>query len=48
LYPVRGLAIAGNADHMLMQIDMITNDLDLNRSMVPPTFRIADMQIRGE
>ncbi|MBD3378733.1 hypothetical protein GF406_27145 [candidate division KSB1 bacterium] len=48
MYPVCGLAIAGNADHILMQIDMITNDLDLNRRLVPPTFRIADMQIRGE
>ena len=47
-YPVRGLTIAGHADDMLMQIDMIANDLDLNRSMAAPTFRIADMQIGGE
>jgi len=48
LFPVKGITIAGSASEMLNQIDMIGNDLDLNRSFTAPTFRILSMQIGGE
>jgi PmbA protein len=47
-FPVKGLTIAGTADEMLNNIDMMGNDLDLNRSFTAPTFRIKAMQIGGE
>ena len=47
-YPVKGLTIAGNAFEMLSNIDMVGNDLDLNRSLTSPTFRIKIMQIGGK
>jgi len=47
-FPVRGLTIAATAEEMLNGIDMVGNDLDLNRSMTAPTFRIRSMQIGGE
>jgi PmbA protein len=47
-FPVKGLTIAGTADEMLNGIDMVGNDLDLNRSFTSPTFRIKEMQIGGE
>ena len=47
-FPVKGLTIAGTADEMLNGIDMVGNDLDLNRSFTSPTFRIKSMQIGGE
>ena len=47
-FPVKGLTIAGKADDMFNAIDMIGNDLDLNRSFTAPTIRIALMQIGGE
>ena len=46
-FPVRGLTIASTADEMLNGIDMLGNDLDLNRTMTAPTLRIAEMQIGG-
>lgn len=46
-YPVKGLTIAATADEMLNGIDMMGNDLDLNRSMTAPTFRIREMQVGG-
>lgn len=46
-HPVRGLTIAGRASDILNAIDMMGNDLDLNRSFVSPTFRVAEMQIGG-
>ena len=46
-FPVRGLTIAASADEMLNGIDMLGNDLDLNRTMTAPTLRIASMQIGG-
>ena len=48
VYPVKGLTIAGTADEMLNGIDMVGDDLDLNRSFTAPTFRIREMQIGGE
>lgn len=48
IFPVKGLTIAGTAFEMLNSIDMLANDLDLNRNMTAPTFRIPVMQIGGE
>jgi len=47
-FPVKGLTIAGNALEMLNAIDMVGNDLDLNRRFTAPTFRIKSVQIGGE
>ncbi len=47
VFPVKGLTIAGNAFEMLNGIDMVGNDLDLNRSFTAPTIRITEMQIGG-
>jgi len=48
VHPVRGLTIAGRADEILNAIDMIGNDLDINRTFATPTFRVAEMQIGGK
>lgn len=47
-FPVKGLTIAGTAEAMLNGIDMVADDLDLNRTMTAPTFRIRLLQIGGE
>ena len=47
-FPVKGLTIAGKAEDMLNDIDMVGSDLDLNRSFTAPTFRISLMQIGGK
>jgi PmbA protein len=47
-FPVKGLTIAGTAAEMLNGVDMVGNDLDLNRATATPIFRIAVMQIGGE
>jgi PmbA protein len=47
-FPVKGLTIAGRADEMLNALDMMGNDLDLNRATAAPTFRIREMLIGGE
>ncbi len=47
-FPVRGLTIAGAAFDMLKDIDMVGDDLDLNRPITAPTFRIKVLQIGGE
>jgi PmbA protein len=47
-FPVKGLTIAGAAEAMLNGIDMVADDLDLNRTMTAPTFRINLLQIGGE
>ncbi len=47
-FPVKGLTVAGNAFEMLNGIDMVGNDLDLNRSFTAPTFRIKSIQIGGK
>ena len=47
-HPVRGLTIAAAAAAMLEGIDMVGDDLDLNRGLTAPTFRVAEMQIGGE
>lgn len=47
-FPVKGLTIAGTAMEMFNGIDMVGNDLDLNRTFTAPTFRIDVMQIGGK
>jgi PmbA protein len=46
-FPVMGLTIAAPAEEMLNGIDMLGTDLDLNRTVTAPTFRIREMQIGG-
>ena len=48
LFPVEGVTIAGSADAILNGIDMMGNDIDMNRSFAAPTFRVIDMQIGGK
>ena len=47
-FPVKGLTVAGTADEMFNGIDMLGDDLDLNRGTAAPTFRIKLLQIGGE
>jgi len=47
-FPVKGLTIAGTAQEMFFAIDMLGNDLDLNRTLTMPTLRISDLQVGGE
>ena len=47
-FPVKGLTVAAAADEMLQGIDMIADDLDLERALAAPTFRVRLMQIGGE
>lgn len=46
-HPVQELTIAGSADDILHDIDMMGNDLELDRTLNAPTFRIREMQIGG-
>lgn len=46
--PVKGVTIAGKAFEILNGIDMMGNDIDMNRTFASPTFRVADMQIGGK
>jgi PmbA protein len=48
LFPVKGLTIAGRADEILNGIEMVGDDLDLNRRTAAPLFRVRGMQIGGE
>ncbi|MEE4114757.1 MAG: TldD/PmbA family protein [Marinilabiliaceae bacterium] len=48
IHPVKGLTIAGSADAILNGIDMMGNDLDMNRGFAAPTFRVNEMQIGGK
>jgi len=47
-FPVKGLTIAGTAEEILNGIDMVADDLDLDRTMTAPTFRVRLLQIGGE
>ncbi|MBK7132104.1 MAG: TldD/PmbA family protein [Bacteroidales bacterium] len=47
-YPVKGVTVAGRAFDILAAIDMMGNDIDMNRSFASPTFRVAEMQIGGK
>lgn len=48
VHPVKGVTIAGKAFDILNAIDMMGNDLDMNRSGSAPTFRVAEIQIGGK
>lgn len=48
VHPVKGVTIAGRAFDILNSIDMMGNDLDMNRTNASPTFRVAEMQIGGK
>jgi len=48
VFPVKGITIAGTADEIFNGLDLIGNDLDLNRTMTAPTIRIKSLQIGGE
>jgi PmbA protein len=48
VHPVKGVTIAGRAFDILAAIDMIGNDLDMNRTNSAPTFRVAEIQIGGK
>jgi PmbA protein len=47
IHPVKGLTIAGSASEILNGIDMMGNDVDMNRTFAAPTFRVQEMQIGG-
>ncbi len=47
LHPVKGITIAGKASEILNSIEMIGNDLDLERTFTAPTIKISEMQIGG-
>ena len=47
-FPVKGLTIAGSAFEIFGAIDMVGDDLDLNRGFTAPTFRVSEMQIGGK
>lgn len=47
-HPVKGVTIAGRAHDILNAIDMLGNDIDMNRTFAAPTMRIAEMQIGGK
>jgi PmbA protein len=47
-FPVKGLTVAGTAAEMFAAIDMVADDLDLNRGIAAPSLRIASLQIGGE
>ena len=46
-HPVKGLTIAGTADEILNDIDMMGDDVDMNKSFTAPTMRIREMMIGG-
>jgi PmbA protein len=46
--PVKGVTIAGKAFDILNRIDMMGNDIDLNKVFASPTFRVSEMQIGGK
>jgi PmbA protein len=48
VHPVKGITIAGKATDILGGIDMMGNDIDLNRTLAAPTFRVNEMQIGGK
>ncbi len=48
IHPVKGLTIAGTADKILNGIEIVGDDLDLNRRMTAPTFRVHELQIGGK
>ncbi len=48
VHPVKGVTVAGRAFDILNAIDMMGNDLDMNRTNSAPTFRVTEIQIGGK
>jgi PmbA protein len=48
IHPVKGVTIAGRAFDILNAIDMMGNDLNMNKTNSAPTFRVAEIQIGGK
>lgn len=48
VHPVTGVTIAGKAFDILNSIDMLGNDIDMNRTFASPSIRISEMQIGGK
>ena len=46
--PVKGVTVAGKAFEIMLGIDMMGNDIDMNRTFAAPTFRVNEMQIGGQ
>ncbi len=46
-YPVEEVTIAGNLKDMYREIEMVGNDLDMDRSTASPTLKIAQMMVAG-
>jgi PmbA protein len=46
-YPVEEITIAGNLNQMFSDIEMIGNDLDLQRKISAPTLKISRMTVAG-
>jgi PmbA protein len=46
-YPVEEITIAGNLRQMLADVEMIGNDLDMNRKVTAPTLKIRQMTVAG-
>lgn len=47
-YPVEEITIAGNLREMLKGIELVGNDLSLNRRIAAPTLKISEMTVAGE
>ena len=47
-FPVKGITIAGTAGEILNGIDLVGSELDLNRGLAAPMFRVKELQIGGE
>lgn len=47
-HPVKGVTIAGKGLDIMNAIDMIGDDVDMNRSFAAPTLRVSEMQIGGK
>jgi PmbA protein len=48
VFPVKGLTVAGTAQEIFNGLDLLGSDLDMDRAMAAPTFRIASLQIGGQ
>ncbi len=48
IHPVEGLTIGGSSEEILNGIDMMGNDIDMNRNFAAPTIRVREIQIGGK
>jgi PmbA protein len=47
-FPVHEITISGNLASILMNIEMIGNDFEWNRTIVGPSIKISEMSISGK